>query len=154
MLIERDWLTGVIALVLGRQPGVALTDELAQVLEQREEVLPWLILRQGAFADDPAIMAVLHQHAAQISHAATRRPPAPPIAVDAITSDRALHGAMTQVIADAVAATALTSEIGALLHHHNQAIAGTHAYSFRRRIIEYPQPAISQQMEPTADLDE
>jgi len=138
MLIDRDWLTGIVALLLGRQIDDALAGELAQLLEQRDEVLPWLILRQHAFADDPAIQALLHSHAAQTNRPATRRPPAPAVPPDTAARQRALRSALDQAIAQAVAASTLNATIGTLLHHENRTLAGTPAYAFRHRISEYP----------------
>jgi hypothetical protein len=140
MTIDAQWLNDVIALVLARQPETALTEDLASVLETREEVLPWLILRQGAFADDPEIRAQLHALAVQARGAASPRPAAPPLCPHAIARDLQAEGVLRALVAHAIDSTALADTLGALLHRHNQALSGHAGYDFRRRIAEIAPP--------------
>jgi hypothetical protein len=141
MTVAPGWLGGVIALVLGRKPDTALVRELARVLETREEVLPWLMLRQGAFADDPEIVRHLKALAAHSNRASHHRPPGPAVPPERLAMDRATEKALHDLIAQNVAQADLANDLGATLHRHNHTLPGRPDYDFRRRIVEHgPEP--------------
>jgi hypothetical protein len=144
MTIEPEWLGGVIALVLGRKPDTALVSQLARVLEAREEVLPWLMLRQGAFADDPEILGHLKALAAQGNRASQHRPAGPVVPPERLGMERDTEHTLRELIADNVARADLADDLGATLHRHNRTLPGRPGYDFRRRIVERapePKPA-------------
>ena len=59
MTIDPDWLGEVVELMTGRAYDGDAARALAPVLGEVEEVLPWLVLRQGALADEPEIVQEL-----------------------------------------------------------------------------------------------
>ena len=141
MTIDPQWLNDVIALVLARQPETAMIHELATVLELRDEVLPWLILRQGAFADDPQIRAQLEHLSHQPRGATSHRPAAPALCAQAIERDHLAEHVLRALVAQSTDSTALADTLGGLLHRHNQLRSGSAGYDFRRRIVEQAPPA-------------
>jgi len=141
--IEPAWLGGVIALVLGRKPDTALVDELARVLAAREEVLPWLMLRQGAFADDPEVVRQLGTLAAQANRPSPRRPAGPVLHPERIGLERDTEAGLRTMIAENIARGDLADALGATLHRHNRTLPGCPGYDFRRRIVERaPEPDV------------
>ena len=151
MTIDTPWLDDVLALTLGRRPDAALVEELAGVLATPEEVLPWLILRQGAFADDPQICAQLQHLAAQPAGPSSHRPAGPPLCPQTIERDRQADHVLRELVAQSIDSTALADTLGAILHRQNQILSGRADYDFRRRIAE---PAPSTAANPANDPPE
>lgn len=143
MTIEPEWLGSVIALVLGRKPDTALIDELASLLAAREEVLPWLMLRQGAFADDPEIVRYLRTLAAQANRPSHQRPAGPVLHPQRPALERNTEAMLRTLIGEDVARTDLAQALGATLHHHNRTLPGRPGYDFRRSIVERPPKSAS-----------
>ena len=135
-MVDPETLGAVIALVLGRQPGKPLVGELARVLEQHDEVLPWLMLRQGAFDGDGEIQARLAAAAAAGNAPMRQRPDGPVIAPESYVRNRDIETAMARMIADNIAGTDRADALGALLHAHNNTLPGRPGYDYRRRIAE------------------
>jgi hypothetical protein len=153
MTVEPETLGAVIALVLGRKPDKALVADLARVLDQREEVLPWLVLRQGAFADDADVLARLHALAGAGNRASHHRPAGPVMAPETHARKRDVEVALGRMIADNIAGTGHSDAIGAMLHAHNATLPGRPGYDFRRRIVEQapvPDPTVAADGEPDA----
>lgn len=141
MKIEPDWLGDMIALVLGRKPDPALLAVAARLLEQREEVLPWLVLRQSAFADDPELLGRLKTLAAAGNRPSPHRPAGQELAPEAIELNRQVEATLRALIADNLAGQDRADTLGAILHRHNQTLPGGPTYDFRRRIMETaPEP--------------
>lgn len=141
MTIDRQWLSGIVALTLGRQPETTLIEEVAATLETREEVLPWLLLRQGAFADDREVLARLADLAAQTNRVSRHRPSGPVLCPDAVERHRLAELTLRDMVAQNVASSDLADTIGAILHRQNRSVSGRPGYDFRRRIAErFPEP--------------
>jgi hypothetical protein len=136
MTVEPAWLGSTIALVLAREPDPALIADLAQVLEAREEVLPWLVLRQHAFADDPGVSGALKQLATTGNRPSRHRPDGPILAPKALALERDAEAALHDLIATHIAGSPTAETLGAILHAHNHTLPGRPAYDFRRRIVE------------------
>ena len=136
MTIERDWLNGVIELVLGRSIEPQLLDQIAEVLETPEEVLPWLMLRQGVFAEDPDISAHLKAVAAQASQVLLQRPAGPVVCPDVVERHGLAERTLGDLVAQNIAGASFADHLGAILHRQNQACSGRPGYDFRRRIAE------------------
>jgi hypothetical protein len=131
--------------MLGREPDPVLVTDLAHVLEAREEVLPWLVLRQGAFADDPEALTTLKALAAAGNRPSRQRPDAPVLAPETPGLYRDAETALRDLIAQNLAGSAHADTLGAILHAHNSTLPGRPDYDFRRRIIELapePEPAV------------
>jgi hypothetical protein len=146
MTLEPGWLGGTLALVLARAPAPALIADLARVLEAREEVLPWLVLRQHAFADDPAVCNALTTAAAAVNRPSRHRPDGALMAPETLALERDAEAALRDLIATHIAGAPTADTLGAILHAHNQTLPGHPAYDFRRRITERapapePEPA-------------
>lgn len=137
MTIEPKMLGATIALVLGRNPGQPLVSELARVLELQEEVLPWLVLRQGAFDGDAEVQSRLSALAAAGNRPSRQRPAGPIIAADTYARKRDVEAALGAMIADNIAGTDHADTLGAMLHAHNSTLPGRPGYDFRRRIAEF-----------------
>jgi len=136
MTIEPAALGSAIALVLGRDPDTALLGELARVLARQEEVLPWLVLRQHAFDDDPEILDRLRALAAAGNRPSRHRPDGPVQSPAAYALKRDVEAALGAMIAENVASADRADGLGALLHAHNRTLPGRPDYDFRRRIVE------------------
>jgi hypothetical protein len=142
MAIRPEFLGAAIEMVLGRRADADLIADLAQMLDDPLEVLPWLVLRQGAFAGDSAIVEQLHALAAVANRASPARPWAGVVVPEVQAMDRMLEQGLRDLIADGAARTDLTDTIGSLLHRRNAALSGGPGYEFRRRIVE-PGPEMS-----------
>lgn len=103
MTIEAQMLQSVITLVLGRDPDAAFAADLARVLEQRDEVLPWVVLRSHAFDDDPEVHARLKALAALGNRPSRPRPPGAVIEPQAFQRARDVETALAAMIAANVA---------------------------------------------------
>ena len=136
MTVDTELLHAAVALVLGRTPGKALTHELGRVLDQQEEVLPWLILRENAFADDADVQGRLRALAAAGNRPTRQRPAGPVVAICTPVVKREIEEALGGIIADNVAGSDRADAIGALLHIQNSTLPGRPGYDFRRRIVE------------------
>jgi hypothetical protein len=117
MTIQPHALRATIELVLGCRPDLALIEDLAHTLDDPDEVLPWLILRQGLFANDPLAMAQLHTLAAAIHRTTPARPQGLSIDPEAQALERRLEQSLHDLIAGEIARSDLASEIGTLFDH-------------------------------------
>jgi hypothetical protein len=142
MTIEPAMLQSVITLVLGREPGDAFVADLARVLDQRDEVLPWVVLRSRAFDDDAEVQAQLRALAAAGNRPNRQRPHRAVIEPQSYQRARDVETALAAMIAANIAGAAQADTIGALLHAENRTLPGRPGYDFRRRIAEFaPDPA-------------
>jgi len=147
MTIDRDWLGCAIMLVTGRQPDDAVLGQIARVLDTREEVLPWLVLRQHAFADDHEVTDRLCALAATAPRMSNHRPGVAPIDPAALPLQRAAETLLGDLIARNTAERASADTLGAALHLHNCLLGYDPAYDFRRRIVECA-PIVAEEPEP------
>lgn len=152
-----------LALVLGVTPEPAFIDELARVLDNREELLAWVVLRQRGLDGYPEVMAALREQAARRTTPQTRRDLSRPYALHARQIERDAEEALRQRIAEDLALSDLTDEIGALLHRLNEARPGDPGYAYRRHVVEVappppppappPAPAPPPPLPPEAEAD-
>lgn len=137
MSIEPEMLAAIIRLVLGRDPGQMLVADLARVLDQRDEVLPWLVLRQRVFDADPKVQARLKALSAAGNCATRHRPHGAAITPESYQQARDVEAALGAMIAANIAGAEHADMIGALLHAENRTLPGRPGYDFRRRIAEF-----------------
>lgn len=143
MTVDPEMLGATIALVLGRKLNKPMIDELARVLEQQEEVLPWLVLRQAAFDGDAEVQTRLRALAATGNRPSRHRPDGPVVDPAGHARQREIELALGRMIADNIAGKKHADTIGALLHAHNTMLPGRPGYDFRRRIVEFaPEPEV------------
>jgi hypothetical protein len=134
MTIDANWLGDVVELMTGRAFDLDAARALAPVLGEPAEVLPWLVLRQGVLADEPAIAAALDAQAAQIGRPLTRRAPGNAVSAPLVEIDRGLSDALRLLIAEDVARTDLAEEVlGLFVRRHALAAADLNG-AFRYRI--------------------
>lgn len=136
MTIDPEMLGATIALVLGRTPAMALVGDLARVLEQQEEVLPWLVLRQAAFAGDREVETRLKALAGGGNRPLRLRPDPTVIDPESPARKREIEAVLGAIIADNLAGSGCADALGGLLHAHNATLPGRPHYDFRRRIVE------------------
>lgn len=134
MTIEPRDLSDAVALFLGRTIDPALAGEIALMLAQPQELLPWLALRQGAFDTLPDVVAALGEAAAGAARPATRRPPCLSLSAPQITLTRDIHDALRQLVAENVERTSLAQEVNDLLSTLNETRPGAPDYEFHRRV--------------------
>ena len=145
MTIDSDWLAQVVELTLGRVCDGPTAQALATVLSEPAEVLPWLVLRQGApdpaslhhpasLADDPAIMAALAAQAAQIARAPTRAVPGFAVSAPLVAIDRAVCDGLRLLVAEDVARADLAEEVHGLFVRRHAMTASGLDQAFRYRI--------------------
>lgn len=115
MSLDPVWLRETIELVSGRAPAPAYAEDLAEVLSVREEVLPWLMLRQDALAAEPAVRRAIEVLAESRSGPATRRPAGLVDSTQALAAGRKLEDALRQTIAENIAGAELAGEVNALM---------------------------------------
>ena len=150
MTIEPQMLEAVIALVCGREPGGAFAADLARVLDQREEVLPWVVLRCRAFDDDAEVQARLKTLAAAGNRPNRQRAHGAVIDPQSHQRARDVETALGAMIAAKIAGAGQADTVGALLHAENRTLPGRPGYDFRRRIAEFaPDPV--EEMAPEAE---
>lgn len=150
MSVEPEMLGAILRLVLGRDPGQALVADLARVLDQRDEVLPWLVLRQRVFDADPEVQARLKTLSAAGNCATRHRPHGTTITPETYQRAREVEAALGAMIAANIAGADHADTIGALLHAENRTLPGRPGYDFRRRIAEFA-PAPEPVLTPEAD---
>ena len=138
MALDPAWLTRAIALATGRAIPADQAAALARVLDNRDEVLPWLTLRAAAFADEPAITAALHAQAARITRPRTARRSALHSATALAEANRLADEAIRQIVAENVDRARLGEELNGLLSRANEAGAGLPGYDFARHIGRVP----------------
>lgn len=143
MTIEPDWLTQAIELTTGRVLDARTAQTLSTVLSDPAEVLPWLVLRQGApdligpnptgLANDPAIMAALYAQADQIARRQIRRDPGFTVSALLVEIDRAVCDGLRLLVAEDVARADLAEEVhGLFVRRHTVAARGLdRAYRYR-----------------------
>jgi hypothetical protein len=151
MTIEPEMLEAVIALVCGREPGGVFAADLARVLDQRDEVLPWVVLRSHAFDDDAEVQERLKALAAAGNRPNRQRPPAAVIDPQSYQRARDVETALGALIAANIAGARHADTVGALLHAENRTLPGRPGYDFRRRIAEFaPAPVVEMAVEAEA----
>lgn len=148
MTIEPDWLTQVVELTTGRVFDARTAQALSTMLSDPAEVLPWLVLRQGApdligpdligpdltgLADDPAIMAALCAQADQIARRQIRHDPGFAVSALLVEIDRAVCDGLRVLVAEDVARAELAEEVhGLFVRRHISAAHGLDcAYRYR-----------------------
>ena len=142
MTIDSDWLAQVVELTLGRACDGPTAQALATVLSEPAEVLPWLVLRQGApgpadptgLHDDPAIMAALAAQAALIACPQPRRDPGFAVSAPLVGIDRAVCDGLRLLVAEDVARADLAEEVHGLFVRRHAIAAGGIDSAFRYRI--------------------
>jgi hypothetical protein len=104
------------------------------VLGEVEEVLPWLVLRQGALADEPEIGAALAAQAERIGRPQSRREPGFAVSAPLVEIDRGLNDALHLLVAEDVARADLAEEVHGLFVHRHALAAKDLDRGYRYRI--------------------
>jgi|GEM_PF-2756109 len=146
MTIEPDWLTQVVELTTGRVFDARTAQALSTMLSDPAEVLPWLVLRQGApdligpdltgLADDPAIMAALCAQADQIARRQIRHDPGFAVSALLVEIDRAVCDGLRVLVAEDVARAELAEEVHCLFVRRHISAAHGLDCAYRYRIGE------------------
>lgn len=138
MALDPAWLTRAILLATGRVIPADQAAALSRVLGQRAEVLPWLTLRAGAFAQERAVTAALSSQAARVARPRTPRRSALHSAAAIAEARRLSDEAIRQIVAENVERARLGEEANGLGQRVNEAIAGLAGYDFARHVGRVP----------------
>jgi hypothetical protein len=138
MTIDPAWLRRAVALAAGCDMPEAMATDLANTLSVRAEVLPWLVLRAQAFADDPAIAAAIKAQAARIARPRTSRPASLHSAVRSAEVKALADEVIRQIVAENVERARLGEEANGLLHLANESAAGLPHHDFSRHVGHVP----------------
>lgn len=140
MALDPAWLTRAILLATGRAIPADQAAALTRVLDQRGEVLPWLAMRAGAFAQEPAVTAALASQAARVARPRTPRRSALHSATAIAEAQRLSDEAIRQIVAENVERARLGEEANGLAQRVNEAVAGLPGYDFARHVGRVPPP--------------
>jgi hypothetical protein len=123
MIVDPDWLADAVELMTGRAFDRDAAHELAPVLGEMDEVLPWLVLRQDA--GGPGITAALKAAAQAVARPQSRRAPGFAVSAPLVEIDRALRDGLHLLVAEDGARADLAEEVhGLQVRRHMFAGAG------------------------------
>lgn len=103
MPIDVDLVQWAAATFLGRDLPLAQAEKTGAMLDNVEELLPWLVYKQGRQADLTDVDQAIRKASRQVSLAQTRRPPASGNAIRALEDGRQVEESLWAVIAENIA---------------------------------------------------
>jgi hypothetical protein len=103
MPVDVDLVQWGAATFLGRDMTVAQAEKTGAMLDNVQELLPWLVYKQGRQADLADMDQAIRKASRQVSLAQTRRPPASGNAIRALDNARKVEESLWAVISENIA---------------------------------------------------
>lgn len=139
MAIDTQRLRALSQLLLGTAFSYDQCDKLVKTLGVTEEVLPWFVLRHGAFKSFPQINESLAAASRKCPYPSSRRAPARVLSKNVIDFNRAYDAALSAVVASNISDEGLSLSAEHLLCCHVQTTKATATFDAQHRILWSPQ---------------